>query len=404
MKQGKHIRAIILWIFLAAVLAYFGYAVISSFYDPLSTFTVVEYEAGTGVASTGYVVRDETVVCSNYDITIVSAIEGARVKAGGVVATGYLSTGAQERQSHIADVRSQLEQLDYARKDTGTVSNQAALDTQIVSSLSSFRKYLARRDMNSVNAISPELKGLVLRRNTSEKDQAVLRAQATALQNELDALTEQTTADVHYITAERAGYFSEMVDGWESILTPDMLENMTVQQYEQLTADAVSDQAIGRMIRGNRWYYVTALASSQVPKDLSRGDTVTLSFTRDFFKEIDMRVERVGSSEAGYKLLVLSCNRYMQELTLMRKPSADLMFRSYTGLRVPKEAVRVDEDGQTGVYVLEGAVAKWKDITILHDNGESYVVELDKSSTAHLWPGDEVILHARNLTNGKVVG
>ena len=117
-----------------------------------------------------------------------------------------------------------------------------------------------------------------------------------------------------------------------------------------------------------------------------------------------MRVERVGSSEAGYKLLVLSCNRYMQELTLMRKPSADLMFRSYTGLRVPKEAVRVDEDGQTGVYVLEGAVAKWKDITILHDNGESYVVELDKSSTAHLWPGDEVILHARNLTNGKVVG
>ena len=94
----------------------------------------------------------------------------------------------------------------------------------------------------------------------------------------------------------------------------------------------------------------------------------------------------------------------MQNVTLLRQQSADVVFNSYQGLRVPKDAVRVEDGGQTGVYVLEGATARWKPITILHDNGESYVVELDKTSTANLWPGDEIIIHAKNLYDGKVVG
>ena len=48
-------------------------------------------------------------------------------------------------------------------------------------------------------------------------------------------------------------------------------------------------------------------------------------------------------------------------------------------------------------------MASWKTIEILHDNGESYVVKLDKSSTGNLWPGDEIIVGARNLYDGKVV-
>ena len=94
-------------------------------------------------------------------------------------------------------------------------------------------------------------------------------------------------------------------------------------------------------------------------------------------------------------------NPYFTEM-LFIAIAADVVFISYSGLRVPKEAVRV-QNGQVGVYVVEGNAAAWKPIVILHDNGESYVVELDKSSTDNLWPGDEIIVGARNLYEGKVV-
>ena len=115
-----------------------------------------------------------------------------------------------------------------------------------------------------------------------------------------------------------------------------------------------------------------------------------------------MKVEKITPEEDGSRLLILSCDKYMQDTTLLRQQSADIVFSSYAGLQVPKQTVRV-LDGQTGVYVLEGNMASWKPIKILYDNGESYVVEKDKSSTGNLWPGDEIIVGARNLYDGKVV-
>ena len=63
MKQGRSYFTVIVWILLAAIAAYFVYNVASSLYAPLMTVTVSEYEAGAGVYGTGFVVRDEQVLC-----------------------------------------------------------------------------------------------------------------------------------------------------------------------------------------------------------------------------------------------------------------------------------------------------------------------------------------------------
>lgn len=403
MKQGKHYTNIILWILLGAIVAYFGYSVAVSVREPLTTTTVMEYEAGAGYYATGYVVRSETVIDSAYDITVLTAKEGARVAAGETVATGYLTDDAQTRQTRITELTEQLEQLNYAYRSSSSLADQAALDAEIASDLTSLARYISRRDMNSISDLAPELKGLVLRRSSDESATTVIAAQIAATQSELESLQDQAASDTRAVTAPAAGYFSGGVDGYESILTPETLETMSVQSYNALEPDEPSAQAAGKLISGNTWYYVTAVPSTELG-ELEAGDTVKVSFARDFYGEIEMTVSRVSDNQAGFRLLVLSCDRYMQNVTLLRQQSADVVFASYAGLRVPKEAVHVDKNSQPGVYVLEGATAVWKDITILHDNGESYVVELDRTQTSNLWPGDEVIVSAKNLYDGKVVG
>ena len=403
MKQGRHYTTIILSILLAAIVAYFGYSVATSVHEPLTTATVVEYEAGSGYYAMGFVVRDETVIESPYEITVLTAREGARVAAGEAVATGYLSGDAQARQTRITELTNQLEQLGYAYRSSSSLADQAALDAEISSDLTALARYISRRDMNSISDLSPELKGIVLRRSSDEGAGTVIAAQITALQGELDALRSEAEQDTRTVTAPAAGYFSNSVDGYESVLTPDALADMTVQSYNALAAEETSAHAAGKLIAGNVWYYVTAVPSGELG-ELQKGDTVKVSFARDFYDQIDMTVDRISDNQAGFRLLVLSCDRYMQSVTLLRQQSADVIFASYAGLRVPKAAVHVDKNSQAGVYVLEGATAVWKDISILHDNGESYVVELDRTSTANLWPGDEVIVSARNLYDGKVVG
>ena len=402
MKQGKHYLSIVIWIFLAAIVAYFGYNLATSLYTPLTTTTAVEYEAGAGYYATGFVARDESVIRSNYAISVLTVSEGQRVSAGGQVATGYLTDDAQIRQARIQELSDQLEQLRYAWQYSASVYDQAQLDAQISDSLIALNRYLSRRDMNSADDLVTELKGMVLRRSTGDADTSTLQTQIDSAESELETLQQQAASDTKAVTVSASGYFSGTVDGYEPVLTPELLDTMTAQDYAQIAPQETDSAAIGKLIHGDTWYFVTLVPAADA-KEVAKGDRVQVTFARDFYVPITMTVRRIGGNEAGYRLLVLESDEYMQSVTMLRQQSADVVFNSYSGLRVPKDAVRVDENGRTGVYILEGAVARWKTIEILHDNGESYVVTLDKSSTNNLWPGDEIIVGAKDLYDGKVV-
>ena len=401
MKQGKSYFTVILWILLAAIAAYFGYNVVSSLYAPLMTATVTPYEAGAGYYASGFVVREEELLYSQYGTTVLNCAEGAHVAANDTVATGYRSEDAKTRQTRIDELSGQIEQLQYAWSAVSSVYDQAALDADIAGDLAQLSRYLALRDMNSVSDLSPELKGLILRRTGSDSDSGSLQARISTLQAELETLEAQSAGDTSAILAGKAGTFSAAVDGYESVLTPERLMEMAVAEFESVQPDETDANAIGRLVTSATWYYACVVPASEL-SGVEEGDRATLTFARDYYQPVTMRVARLGGNEAGSRLLVLSSDRALQNVTLLRQQSAEIVFTSYSGLRVPKSAVRV-ENGQTGVYILEGTLAKWKPITILHDTGESYVVTLDTSSTNNLWPGDELIINAKNLYDGKVV-
>lgn len=401
MKQGKSYFTVILWILLAAIAAYFGYNVVSSLYAPLMTATVTPYEAGAGYYASGFVVREEELLYSQYGTTVLNCAEGAHVAANDTVATGYRSEDAKTRQTRIDELSGQIEQLQYAWSAVSSVYDQAALDADIAGDLAQLSRYLALRDMNSVSDLSPELKGLILRRTGSDSDSGSLQARISTLQAELETLEAQSAGDTSAILAGKAGTFSAAVDGYESALTPERLMEMTVAEFESVQPDETDANAIGRLVTSATWYYACVVPASEL-SGVEEGNRATLTFARDYYQPVTMRVARLGGNEAGSRLLVLSSDRALQNVTLLRQQSAEIVFTSYSGLRVPKSAVRV-ENGQTGVYILEGTLAKWKPITILHDTGESYVVTLDTSSTNNLWPGDELIINAKNLYDGKVV-
>lgn len=118
---------------------------------------------GRDITPPALVARDESVIRSNYAISVLTVSEGQRVAAGGQVATGYLTDDAQARQSRIQELTDQLAQLRYAWQYSSSVYDQAQLDKQISESLISLNQYVCRRDMNSAGDLISELKGMVLR-------------------------------------------------------------------------------------------------------------------------------------------------------------------------------------------------------------------------------------------------
>ena len=402
MKQGNVYTKAILIILLIAVVCYLGYAGYTALHDPFSTVLAMEYEAGAGCRVPGYVVRDERMLLSPSAITVLGRQEGEKVGVGQTVATGYETADAQERQAEMSAVRAQLDQLEFAYSYHGDASDSAALDNEILEELCACAQAAVRRDMGFVADNAAGLKGLILRRSTDEADLSYLRIQMEALKEKLRSLETISSGETSVITAPVSGCFSGTVDGYESALTPERLKSFTISDLEAVEPVQPPANACGRLISSTVWYFAAAVPS-ELLRDAEVGDRVEVTFSHDLTGQLPMRMSRIGDEEDGERLLVLESSDRIQDITLLRRQSVDIVFDSYAGLRVPKQALRLDEENRPGVFVLESAAARWKPVEILYDNGESYVVALDRENTSNLWPGDEIIVGAKNLYDGKVV-
>ena len=172
---------------------------------------------------------------------------------------------------------------------------------------------------------------------------------------------------------------------------------------------------IGKLITSDRWYFVANL-SPQVAGRLREDETATLRFSGDFTQDVDMLVEQIGPSEGESVLVVFSSDRYLARTTLLRGQTAELIFESWSGLRIPKEALRMvkstytdQETGQEtetstlGVYVLLGGRAEFKKVEVVTEGSDFYVVRATTNERTALRAGDEIIVQATGLYDGQLL-
>ena len=144
---------------------------------------------------------------------------------------------------------------------------------------------------------------------------------------------------------------------------------------------------------------------------LKENSRLTLRMVSGVGFDLPVTITRISAAENGKCVIVLKSTRYLSYMTLLREQNAELIISAYDGLRVPKNALRVDENGVSGVYCLVGRVAYFKPVSIVYQGSDYCLVEPgtieaateSQKSLYTLRPNDEVIVSAGELYNGKVV-
>ena len=416
MKPSSLATKLMLAAILLTVLVYFGVNAASYFLDPFSTTLVYDYTSENAVTVSGYVVRDEEVIAgSSSDLVYFSRGEGEKVSRGGTVALVYQSAQALQDANTLRSLEEQLEQLVYARNLASGSSTSARMDEEVVTSLVEFRSAMAADDLSAASEPGDTLRSAVLKRSFAYSGTDTLDATITQLQEQISALTSSVGAATTRITAPESGLFSSLVDGYETVLTPESLETMTPADYRTITPQQPSG-ACGKMVYGTGWSFVTLMQTSDMGK-MAEGDTVTLRFQTGLNRDLTMTVSSISEEDNGQKLVVLTSDNYLGLTTLLRRQNAQIIFDSYTGLRVPRSAVRIltetvtDEDGTeltektTGVYCLWGTVARFKPVEVVWQEDTYLLVTPADGATAQrtLRAGDEAITAAEDLFDGKVI-
>lgn len=421
MKQRSLGTTLLMLAVTLALAAYFGVQAVNYFSDPLTTTLTYTYQVEDSVSLSGYVVREEQVLPpETTGLLQLQREEGERVSVGGTVAAVYADQTSLDRQEEIAALDRRLEQLQYAKEAALGTEAVQKLDTQIRRELVSYRTALAAGRYRDAEKEGASLKAQILKRDYSSGGTEDLNARITELQTQLKTLRSQASGSVRRITVGTSGLYSAVVDGYETVLTPDKLESLTPSTLSAVKADSGVSSNVGKLVLGKTWYYAAAVSveAAERLQKAEQEETLLLRFAKGVDRDLPVRIFSVSGEENGRVVVVFEGDAYLAQLTLLRQQSAQVICGTVEGLRVPKEALRIvtrtetDENGTeqetrtTGVYCAVGLEAAFKPVKTVYTGEHFVLVEADPPAdreTQRLRAGEEIIVTARDLYDGKVV-
>lgn len=377
---------------------------VSSFYKPVKTKAAVYSDISDGLNITGIIIRNEALVASTGGGVMHFVIgDGSRVAKDGVIANIYDSESASitlERidsvNSKIDDIEEMLSYNDLEAADLDMINSKVSknLNNLIVSG--------ANGNYDSFSEKSDELLSSYNRRQAAMGETADFSAQLEGLKREKEQLSASLPAAKGTLKAERSGYFVSKADGYENVLTCDNPDSITPEYLNSIKAQSVDENVVGKIVSDYEWY-IAAEVSINESLNYKEGDSLTIYTSVKSYPKLPVTVSKINISESESSAVVLfACNDMNSELASMRTGPMTVVKKEYSGLKVPRSALRV-VDSKRGVYVLTGMQVKFVEVNVLFTDGEYMICEKQTSDDTVLRLYDEVIVKGKNLYDGKII-
>lgn len=361
-------------------------------YDRHETDEAVLVSINEDISFQGVVVRDEKVL--TYDgggVLDYLYSDGSKISVNSTIAQVYSSEDAISAKREIEKYEAEIENLERAQNPGTTNYVQSeTLKSKIDSSYKELIYSSVKKDYSSMSDAKSNL-SLVMNIydivTKTEKDYDKRIAQLNAKISDLKSKASNPTREIN---ASQAGYFVSYADGYENKLTLDSIDKLTENDIYEIvnSQQKAPENAIGKMFDD---YSCKIVAVVDKDKRITEGSYVdmTLSNSKNVYSVLVDSVKECESDE-NKVIIVLSCDRLDEALVSSRVLSAEIIFDEYTGIKVPRSAIRFQGE-QKGVYVILGKEITFKKINVIYE-GSDYVLSENTSDEEYLLLYDQILL------------
>lgn len=393
-KNKNFSLKLVCYLSFAALVVWLTVYVVQAMNKPYHTILVTRCSDRETVQMTGIIARSETVMYSVYSAVHMNVEEGQRVSARGTVAQAFDTPEALIRARRMEELKREVTEL-TSLLWVASAENSRQTDTEIENSVRSLRQVVQNRELDDV---TDQMQLLHTRAFAAFSSAPRIEDRLAECRAEMQLLEQQGANYTALIPASISGLFSSTVDGWESLDSGAIL-NIEPDNLRSLLSEERSEPAfaLGKLVGGIRWYYA-ALMDAEEADRLRSKNSVQVVFGKYYGEKLSMKLEWISSESNGVRTVVLSCDEAMSEMLTARKQEAELVLKEQSGLRIPRRSLHLNDAGSPCVYVRTGLRIEQKQVHILQDYGDYYMVESDT-----LRVGDEVIVSGKNLYAGKVV-
>ncbi len=399
-----------LWIYILVTVLVAIWGVRALIQEPVVTQTVRSVEYENKVSASGYIVREETVYNANSAGMAEATYQNEeRVAKGRKIATIYTDGIDEQTKQALDALNAKIRRLEKKTSESSAVSvDLSSAEEKIGVAVASVVEMTQTGNFEELDLVQTEIAGYVhigegdTQVDPAKEALADLYAQKAAL----EATVQSAKQDVY---STMAGIFVSETDGYEQDLTPQTMQSMTVADFESIRIERAAfvpeslnaGDRVCKIVDNTKWYFATVLQTAYI-ENLKVGSTVWLRFPDKSNDRISAKIAHISPAEDGEAVVLVSCSDYVEGIYSLREATCEIVTRVYDGFQIPQTAVRVDEDGNTGVYVNVSGIVHFRKIRILYQS-DSTVIAAKSDENGYLKQYDAVIIGGKNIYAGAIV-
>ncbi len=402
MKKNAMWGRIGVFALLLLFLVYIGYQVSQNLSEKITTIDALMVDVEDSISAEGVFVRSQVLVTgptgkgAEYLVS-----DGEKVSKGQEIAIFFDSSAAANTYQQASTVDNRLSGLKYAYQNLVGGTDSKKLDTLIYISM---QKIAGEIEGGSITKAAEEyatLQQLVIGRNANMTGSGTYKKQIEALESEKNSYINALNGVTAKAYAEKSGYFLKNIDGFETVLNPDMLKGLTPEQLDKITRDdsVFTGGGIGSVVDSFRWYYAFSLPKEQADR-LKDMQTCQVYFLQIGTGRLRLNINSISTFD-DRAVVILESGVMLPEYLEARFQPVDIVVKEYSGIKIPWDVLR-QVDGVWGVYCLEGTRARFKPVDIIYQTDSYFIAKPDDGKTG-LQVFDKMIINAKDLEHGKVV-
>ena len=346
-------------------------------YDTETADEVIEQEK---LDLKAFIVRDEEYIDQKTTGTVVPLIkDGMRVASGDAVARVCGTTEDAANMSALLDAKESLARYQELSEQTElNALDMEKLNKDIDSSFTELIEASGKGDFSNVSQNIEELENKLASKQILKDGTIDLTAKFNELGAKIKSLESKKISSSD-VLAPLSGYYISNLDGYENAIDYDKIDDLTVGEAEKLF-DKKPDDVTGRMgkiVGSYKWYLVTVM-DSKYSLLMAEGDTMKINMPYYGFKDVEVRVEKISTTQNNKVAVAFSCNRMNETYANMRAEDIELVFKEYKGYKVNSSSIRREKDEKGNeidiVYILRGDIMNARKIEIIYDAGDYVLV------------------------------
>ena len=411
-----HILLIVLSIAIIATIGTIFYHFVDTQYK---TETAVSATAEQSETFQGVYVRDETVLTYNGSGAISYNVpDGGKVEKGGTIAEIYADQSAIETNQQIAALQQELNLLNRI-SNPGILQNAqpAELSTQVKRYYNQITYCKDSGNLSGLQAAKSDFQiALSAYQLVVNQGAENFSEQATAVSEEITKLQNSKQAPRDTVKAASPVYFVSYADGYESKLTTDDIDKLTIDDIKavQNNNGLQSDTIVGKTIDSYGWYMVGVIDNTTLEYQVD--DEVTLKLANSGATANAVITDLRTSSDPKETLIVLHCDYMTSDFVKNRSERVEIIKGEYEGIQVPRSAIRFKELEETstnvltgeetttkvnyrGVYVMDGETVAFRKLDVIYE-GDNYVLSSLNAGDGYLILYDSIIVEGIDV-NGE---